>query len=136
MGYKLHEGRNLLMMVMMRMGLEPLDPATHGRAPPVALLITLRIIIFGGLPSLISGRVVAAGFGVAVDLLRCMVQVFTSAHTVVWKGQLSTSYLRARHSQAADPTSNTRKHSAKLALDAGFSGRPLYLWLGTLNCLG
>lgn len=134
MGHKFHGGRNVLMMVVMSVGLEPLDPTTQRRAPAVALLITLGIIIFG-LSSLVSGRVVAAWFGVAADFLRCMVQVFTSAHAIVREGQLSTRDLGTRDSQAADPTSNTRKHSAEFALDAGFSGRSLYLRLGTLDCL-
>lgn len=134
MGSDGHRGHDVLVVMMVRVSLEPLGSAPQRRASAVAFLIALGIIIFG-LSPLGTRSSFATCFDITVHLGRRVLQFLSPPQRAVRRGQMSTSRNRAGHAQATNATSNTREHTAEFTLDTRFSWWSLNLWLGTLHGL-
>lgn len=134
MGFAIQRRQNVLVMMMMRVGFEPLGSTSHRRTSTVTLFITLGIIILG-LSSFGPRSSLTTCFYLIVDLRWHMFHLLASSQSAIWWRQMSTSCNRTGHAQATNTTSNAREHAAELTLDARFSRWSLYLWLGTLHSL-
>lgn len=77
-GQAFNGGHDILVVVVMRVSLEPLDP-TQRCGSPVAFLIAPSLFLFR-FSTLVSCAVVTGGFGVITRLLQWVIDLLTSTH--------------------------------------------------------